>query len=756
MITLTKISFDKLETLAAGEGLRLPVEQTAAWAAFERTVPGRSPWGVVRIDDEHGLLGVASFYVYETHGYRYLRAHHAPVWTRELSEDEERAAVAAMREGVAKMDRRIAFIRMAVEHDLDITEPVLSTLPYDTTVVVDLTGGEDGILSRMKPRGRRDVRKSLRECPAECSDETEAAAADFSDYHRIMRETGERDGFVPAPREEFENMVRALGPDHCRVYAGRIEGELVAWSLVTMNDGRATRYYAATTHEAGRKRVADKLVFFECCRSAELGCSDYDLMGIGSDFSPETKNLNEFKGKFAKEVTHIAPDRDVPVKLGFYGALRRAKGLRDGLNERRRAREETSDRGWGVPARNDILPVMLGGDISVYALAREFHEAYGVESICLVPAPIALIKHSRIVRPRIVSDLEPDSIVREVNDIARFHPDKKVILMANTDALVDAAERARDRLDAGVVCPLPPHDLMTQVSDKVEFEKLCARYGLDTTSSEVVRIIPGLPSPEPTKIPFPLIAKPAVSSAYSHLYEKGFKKVYFIREQAELDRLWRDLAEASFEGDFLVQELIEGDDTYVDMITVYVDTRGKATMFAGAQVLLEDHSPSLFGNPVAMYTRPMPELWSKVGKMLEDIGWRGFANFDLKRDRRDGRAIFMDFNPRIGRNSYYCCAGGVNPMISLVSDVIDGKPGRLVRMHDNALYTLVPPAMLDRYLLDQVLAGEVHDAIAQRRVFNPTMYSADSLASRLYAWAMDENQRCKFERVYPKPTDTAF
>ena len=48
-------------------------------------------------------------------------------------------------------------------------------------------------------------------------------------------------------------------------------------------------------------------------------------MGIGSEFSPKLNGLNTFKTKFANEVTHVAPDRDVPVKAAFYKSLQMGK-----------------------------------------------------------------------------------------------------------------------------------------------------------------------------------------------------------------------------------------------------------------------------------------------------------------------------------------------------------------------------------------------------------------------------------------------
>ena len=87
--------------------------------------------------------------------------------------------------------------------------PVLSTVPYNETVYVDLTGGDEAVLTRMKKRGRRDVRKALRESPAACADETAQAMADFSEYYEVMVDTAHRDGFSPAPMSLVLAMVTA-------------------------------------------------------------------------------------------------------------------------------------------------------------------------------------------------------------------------------------------------------------------------------------------------------------------------------------------------------------------------------------------------------------------------------------------------------------------------------------------------------------------------------------------------------------------
>lgn len=332
MITLDKVDGLTLEAEAAKAGITLPIEQTKVWSDFQADIDGRTPWGDFLIRRDGSVVAVISFTDYETHGYHYLRSVHGPAWAAKPTEAEEREAIEAIAAMVRRADGKVAFLRIDTWFEAG-THPVLSTVPYDFTVVIDVTGGDEAILGRMKRRGRRDVRKSLRECPAEVADETAQALDDFSEYYDVMVETGERDGFRPAPMSDYSDMIKALGAEHCRVFAARIEGRVVAWSIVTVNGTRAVRYYAGMRNEVMRLHVTDKLLYSECCILGAQGITDYDLMGIGSDFAPSLKGLNEFKTKFTEEVTPVPPARDVPIKKVFYWALTTAQSLRKALRK---------------------------------------------------------------------------------------------------------------------------------------------------------------------------------------------------------------------------------------------------------------------------------------------------------------------------------------------------------------------------------------------------------------------------------------
>lgn len=405
--------------------------------------------------------------------------------------------------------------------------------------------------------------------------------------------------------------------------------------------------------------------------------------------------------------------------------------------------------------REDIQPVILGGDWSTYALAREFYEAFGVTSRVIWPGVVAVIKYSRFIEHVVVETAGEDDVLAAVKRIAADAADKTVVLIANTDDRVRTVEAICGRLPENVVYQLSPHELVDRVSDKVSFQRMCAEYGLDVPKTEVVSLAGDEPIAA-SEVGFPLVAKPAVSSEYAHLYPKGFQKVYFMHEQAELDKLWSDLRAEGFGGEFLVQELIEGDDNYMDSITMYVDSEGEIALRSAAHVILEDHVPALYGNPVAMITKPVPELWDKVGAMLKGIGWRGFANIDLKRDPKTGRAIFMDFNPRIGANSYYSCAAGVNPMYVLVRDIVDGVHDESHSIEKNVLYKRVPVSLARRYVTDPELLELFDRVVGEGAIANPTRCPDDTLGSRFNGMLMERNYIRKFKRYYPKPTETSF
>ena len=411
--------------------------------------------------------------------------------------------------------------------------------------------------------------------------------------------------------------------------------------------------------------------------------------------------------------------------------------------------------------RQDILPVIIGGDFGVYGIGGCFNEAFGCRCICVGSQPTESITRSHFFDVRHVSAHATDAqLLDTLMTIAGEHPDKKLILMANHDIFSAFVARNMDKLSRHYALPFPNLEVMNRLTDKAEFARACERAGIDTPGTVVVDfsdatneawVAPEIP------FTFPVVAKAANGEPYDVLEFEGKRKIWFIDTPAELAKLWETLKKAGFRDTFLVQELVPGDNTAMRSITAYVDSRGEVTLIGSARVLLEDHAPTMIGNPVAMITEDFPQLWADACALLTENGYRGFANFDVKIDPRDGRALFFEVNPRIGRNNWYMAAAGANPMIPMVADLIDGQACEQTQATDEILYTLVPASLLLRYISDSDLRGRVKRIIREGRRFdlllNPT---EKDLRRNLIVWLQKQNHRRKFARYYPEPTETSY
>nr|WP_282944314.1 hypothetical protein [Cellulomonas endometrii] len=404
---------------------------------------------------------------------------------------------------------------------------------------------------------------------------------------------------------------------------------------------------------------------------------------------------------------------------------------------------------------------MLGADIGVYALARAFHEQYGVRSIVVSGAALGPVAHSRILDNVLVEDgHDPRQLVDALLRVAREQAGRRLVLLANSDWLVRVVVQHRAELEPHYVVPFLSEELLDRLSDKATFSEIATDLGLAvprTIVQDFALADDPAWAPVPVDVGYPLIAKAASSADYQDVTFPGKKKVFEISTPDELDALWASLRAAGFRGRFVVQEMIPGDDTQMRSITAYVDGRGSITLLCSAHVLLEEHTPSGLGNPAAMVVTREDAMLEQAATFLRGVGYVGFANFDVKVDPRDGAFRFFEVNPRIGRNNYYVTAAGANPTRFLVEDRVLDRAVEPVVVDTEVLYSILPHRLLLTYVLDPALAGKVRGLIRAGRVAHPLRYARDAgPRRRWYAFAAALNQVRKFRRYYPEVTSTGF
>ncbi len=402
------------------------------------------------------------------------------------------------------------------------------------------------------------------------------------------------------------------------------------------------------------------------------------------------------------------------------------------------------------PSRPDLLPVVIGGDIGAYALARQLHTATGQRVTLLSPSPIEAITLSSYIDVVHQGTQDEDALLDRLLSLVEGWAPRSAVVIGNQDSTSAFLVAHRDVLEPRYVVPYPDAEPLRRLSDKVSFAEVCAAQGVRTPRQVVVDCALLDQGDPQVDIPFPLIGKAAIGSDWDAVSFEGKRKIYVIDTPDELAALWADLRGAGYTSTFLIQERVLGEDDAMRSITAYVASNGEMTMIGSARVLLEDHSPTLIGNPVAMITEPFPELWQAAERLLTSVGYRGFANFDVKTDPRTGEAVFFELNPRIGRNSFYMSAAGVNPMVVMISDLVDGRPGRRREARKEVLYSLVPLHLVLHQLNDKELRLRVL-RLAPTAVDPLIDPEERSVRRRVLVSAQKLNHDLKFHRFRPRP-----
>jgi lipid II:glycine glycyltransferase (peptidoglycan interpeptide bridge formation enzyme) len=155
----------------------------------------------------------------------------------------------------------------------------LRTSPHNIqpprTVLIDISGREDGILARMKQKTRYNIRL------AEKKGVAVRAWNDLAAFHQMMLLTGGRDGFGVHSLEYYRRAYELMHPKNmCEILLAEYEGKPLAALFVARNGGRAYYLYGASTDEE-RNRMPTYLLQWEAMKWAKArGCEEYDLWGV--------------------------------------------------------------------------------------------------------------------------------------------------------------------------------------------------------------------------------------------------------------------------------------------------------------------------------------------------------------------------------------------------------------------------------------------------------------------------------------------
>jgi len=213
-------------------------------------------------------------------------------------------------------------------------------IQFRNTVWLDLTGGEDKWLERMKQKTRYNLRL------AEKKGVTVRLAAEdeFPILYRMYQETSVRDGFVIRPQSYYIDVWKKfISQDLGCALLAEVEGTPVAGLVELWFAERAWYMYGMSTN-LHREKMPAYLLQCEAMRQASRhGCKIYDLWGAPEVFdeSDHMWGVYRFKEGLGGKVVRTLGAWDYPVYPGLYSLYTRI--LPRILNiMRRRGKEQTS------------------------------------------------------------------------------------------------------------------------------------------------------------------------------------------------------------------------------------------------------------------------------------------------------------------------------------------------------------------------------------------------------------------------------
>lgn len=396
----------------------------------------------------------------------------------------------------------------------------------------------------------------------------------------------------------------------------------------------------------------------------------------------------------------------------------------------------------------EFIPVLLGGDINTYSVARAFYEQYQVRTYIFGKFPSGPSYNSRIITYRANPKIDTDPVfLKTVNGFAKKHAEKKIMLIGCGDSYVALISKHKAELESNIIAPYIDFELMNSLQQKETFYKLCEKHGVDYPGTVIYDASMGMDF-EMT-FPFPVILKPSDSIQYwEHPFETQ-KKVYTIGSRKELERVIKEIYDAGYTDKLIIQDMIPGNDEYMRVLTSYSNKEGKVRMMCLGHVLLEEHTPHGLGNHALIVTEPNEELMLRVKNLLEDLHYIGFSNFDIKFDRRDGKYKFFEINTRQGRSNYYVTGSGFNVAKYLVEEYIYGKDQELELAKEEHLWMVVPKAVAFRYVKDEAMKAKMRKLLKEKKMVNPVFMRGDLKPKRFLAMLKTHvSHFVKFKKYY--------
>lgn len=397
-----------------------------------------------------------------------------------------------------------------------------------------------------------------------------------------------------------------------------------------------------------------------------------------------------------------------------------------------------------------FLPILLGSDMNAYGMARAFYEAYGIKPLVLGRSHLTATQDSNILHFQEIANLnQQETFVPAMEKVAKQYSGQNLLLLACGDDYAKLIIKNKPALQKYFTVPYIDESLMDQILLKENFYKMCEKYNFKYPGTTTVTANNYENFTPPFE--YPIILKASNSVAYWACSFPGKKKVFVAHDEEEKSAILKAIYASTYQDTMIVQEFIPGDDSYMRVLNAYVGKDGKVKLMCLGNPILEEHSPEGIGSYAAIITTFDEKLMDKVRFFLEDIGYTGFANFDMKYDARDGEYKLFEINLRNGRSSYYVTAAGYNLMKYVADDHMLNITQELTYANNKHLWTIIPNGVLFKYASNEKMKLEAKKLINEGKWTNSLFFKEDMNTKRWIKLTLNSlNYYRKYKKYFNK------
>jgi D-aspartate ligase len=295
--------------------------------------------------------------------------------------------------------------------------------------------------------------------------------------------------------------------------------------------------------------------------------------------------------------------------------------------------------------------VLVGGQASTLSVARGLARA-GVEVVVVADARTSPVRRSRSCRRFVHVASGPDVQDRWLERLIELEPG--VILPCTDEALQLIACRRADLVEHGHLVYDCNDNLALAMLNKEQTYALARKVGIRAPRTASVPDAAAL-GPAVEGIGFPCALKPVSPVEFRRVHGLG-RKLFLTHSFAELKTAFAETSASGLE--MLLTEIVPGPDDAVWAYTTYVGP-DRRPLFDCSRRKLRQWPPH-FGIGCYHITQRDDDVIEEGRRFVEQVGLRGFAAVELKRDARDGGLVLIECNQRFVNASELLFAAGVN------------------------------------------------------------------------------------------------